>query len=182
MIITFTGVQSSGKSTLLEKMKIDQRFRKFNFVPEITRRLSKQYGLNINEDGDDFTQLAILNSHLHNYLSYRDKDAVLDRCILDGFMYTTYLYYTGKVPEAATLYASYLFEKLIKKYDIIFYTEPDIALVDDGVRSNNKDFRNKMIELFEEAIKHYKINVVNLKGSVEERLETIYNTFDNYGK
>ena len=80
------------------------------------------------------------------------------------------------------MHASYLFEKLIKKYDIIFYTEPDIPLVDDGQRSANVEFRNKMIDLFEEAIQHYKINVVRLKGSVEERLETIYNTFDNYGK
>lgn len=182
MIITFTGVQSSGKSTLLEKMKLDKRFRKFDFVPEITRRLSKQYNLNINENGDEFTQLAVLNSHLHNYLMYKNKNAVLDRCILDGFMYTTYQYYSGKVPEAATLYASYLFEKLYNKYDIIYYTEPDIDLVDDGVRSVNVEFRDKMIDLFEEAIKHYKINIVRLKGTVDERLEIIYNTFDNYGK
>ncbi len=182
MIITFTGVQSSGKSTLLDKMKLDKRFRKFNFVPEITRRLKSQYNLSINEDGDEFTQLAILNSHLHNYLTYRNKNAVLDRCILDGFMYTTYMYYTSKVPEALTLHASYLFEKIINKYDIIFYTEPDIPLVDDGVRSVNDEFRNRMIELFEEAIKHYKINVVKLSGTVEERLDIIYNTFDNYGK
>jgi nicotinamide riboside kinase len=182
MVISFTGAQSTGKSTLLEMLKTDKRFRKFDFVPEITRRLTKQYNLNINEDGDEFTQLAILNSHLHNYLVYRNKNVILDRCILDGFMYTTYQYYTGKVPEAITLHASCLFEKLIKKYDIIFYTEPDIPLVDDGQRSANVEFRNKMIDLFEEAIQHYKINVVRLKGSVEERLETIYNTFDNYGK
>ena len=38
------------------------------------------------------------------------------------------------------------------------YTEPDIPLVDDGVRSVNDEFRNRMIgNLFEEAIKHYKI-------------------------
>ena len=182
MIITFTGAQSTGKSTLLDKMRTDERFRKFDFVPQITRRLMKQYNLNHNEDGDEFTQLAILNSHLHNYLIYRNKNVILDRCILDGFMYSTYQYYTNKVPEAITLQASYLFEKLIKKYDIIFYTEPDIPLVNDEERSINVEFRNKMIDLFEEAIDHYKINVVKLKGDVDTRMKTIYNTFDNYGK
>lgn len=182
MIVSFTGVQSSGKSTLVDALKMDERFRKFDFVPEITRRLKSQYDLNINEEGDDFTQLAVLNSHLHNYLTYRNKNAILDRCVLDGFMYTTYMYYTGKIPEAITLYASYIFEKLIKKYDIIFYTEPDIPIEDDGVRSVDVDFRNKMIELFEEAIKHYKIPVVRLSGDVGKRLELIRKTFDNYGK
>jgi|TARA_A100000171_G_C2083296_1_gene120763 nicotinamide riboside kinase len=182
MLISFTGVQSSGKSTLLEKMKLDGDFRTYDFVPEITRRLKKQYNLNINEDGDEFTQLAILNSHVHNYLTYRDKNAVLDRCILDGFLYTTYMFYQGKVPEALVLHSSYLFEKLIKKYDILFYTEPDIPLKDDGERSTNVEFRNKMVELFDEAIDHYKLNVVRLKGSINERYKTILNTVNNYGK
>ena len=56
MIITFTGAQSTGKSTLLNKMMTDERFRKFDFVPQITRRLMQQYNLNHNEDGDEFTQ------------------------------------------------------------------------------------------------------------------------------
>jgi len=55
MVISFTGAQSTGKSTLLTKMQTDERFRKFNFVPEITRSLKKKYKLDINEDGDEFT-------------------------------------------------------------------------------------------------------------------------------
>jgi nicotinamide riboside kinase len=182
MIISFTGVQSSGKSTLLDKMKLDGDFKSYNFVPEITRRLKKQYDLNINEDGDEFTQLAILNSHVHNYLTHRKGNAVLDRCILDGFLYTTYMFYKNRVPEALVLHSSYLFEKLIKKYDILFYTEPDIPLEDDGERSIDVEFRNKMTELFEESIDHYKLNVIRLKGSVDERYDKILNTVNNYGK
>jgi len=70
----------------------------------------------------------------------------------------------------------------LRKVDVIFYTEPDIPLVDDGERSNDNTFRETIINLFETAIDHYGINVVRLKGTVEQRLETIYNTFDNYGK
>jgi len=48
MIITFTGAQSSGKSTLLTKMKADSDFDSWVFEPEITRSLKEKYRLSIN--------------------------------------------------------------------------------------------------------------------------------------
>lgn len=182
MVISFTGAQSTGKSTLLSKLQTEERFRKFNFVPEITRSLKTKYKLDINESGDEFTQLITVNSHLYNYLDFKDKNVILDRCILDGMIYTMYQYQMKKIPIEIYNYSEYLFKKLINKVDIIFYTEPDIPLVDDGERSSNKEFRDTIINLFEEAIDHFKINVIRLSGTVEQRLETIYNTFDNYGK
>ena len=106
----------------------------------------------------------------------------MDRCILDGLVYTTYLYYTKKVSSEVVSYAEFLTKKIIDGVDVIFYTEADIPLKDDGVRSNNNEFRDTIIKLFEEAIKFYNLNVVRLEGSVDNRLKTIYNTFDNYGK
>ena len=62
----------------------------------------------------------------------------------------------------------------MSKYDIIFYTDPSIPLVDDGVRSVDVNFRNKIIELFNFYIEHYNpTNMVMLSGSVEERYKTI---------
>ena len=182
MVISFTGAQSTGKSTLLNKLEVEDRFRKFNFVPEITRSLKKKYNLDINEDGNEFTQLITVNSHLYNYLDYKGKDVILDRCILDGLVYTTYQYHTKKVSKEIYNYSEYLFKKLIGELDIILYTEPDIPLVDDGERSVDKEFRDIIINLFEEAIDHYKLNVIRLSGSVDNRMKTIYNIVDNYGK
>jgi nicotinamide riboside kinase len=184
MIISFTGAQSTGKSTLFNECKKDGRFNDFNYEPEITRYVKKKYNLAINEGGDDITQLAILNRHMYNYLEYKDKDVLLDRCIVDGLVYTSYQYLTNRVSEEVSEYATFLFEKLIDKLDIIFYTEPEIPLVDDGERSVNKEFRDKIVELFEEAIKHFNIPVVRLSGTKEERMTTIYKTIDNlkYGK
>jgi len=182
MVISFTGAQSTGKSTLLKAIQLDERFRKFNFVPEITRSLKDKYKLDINESGDVYTQLLTVNSHLYNYLDFKGKNVVLDRCILDGLIYTMYQYQTKKIPIEIYNYSEYLFSKLIGNVDVILYTEPDIPLVDDGERSANKEFRDTIINLFEEAIIHFKIDVIRLSGTVEQRLETIYNTFDNYGK
>lgn len=182
MVISFTGAQSTGKSTLLAKMQTEERFRKFNFVPEITRGLKDKYKLDINEDGDEFTQLLTVNSHLYNYLDFKGKDVVLDRCILDGLIYTMYQYQKKKIPIEMYNYTEYLFKKLIGNVDIILYTEPDIPLVDDGERSANKEFRDIIISLFEEAINHFDIKVIRLNGSVDNRMKTIYNIVDNYGK
>ena len=182
MVISFTGAQSTGKSTLLKAIQLDERFRKFNFVPEITRGIKDKYKLDINEGGDEYTQLLTVNSHLYNYLDFKNKNVVFDRCILDGLIYTTYQYQTKKVPIEIYNYCEYLFSKLIGNIDVILYTEPDIPLVDDGERSANKEFRDIIVKLFEEAIVHFNLNVIRLEGTVEQRLETIYNTFDNYGK
>jgi nicotinamide riboside kinase len=87
-----------------------------------------------------------------------------------------------KVSKEVYNYSEYLFKKLIGELDVILYTEPDIPLVDDGERSVDKEFRDIVVNLFEEAIDHYKINVIRLNGSVDNRMKTIYNIVDNYGK
>ena len=184
MIISFTGAQSTGKSTLLERCRGDEKFRSYEFEPEVTRWVKKTYGLSINEAGDDFTQLAILGRHMHNYLMYKNKDVVLDRCIIDGLVYTQYLYLNDKVSADVLDHATYLYGQLIDKIDIIFYTEPDIPLVDDGERSINVAFRDEIIGIFEKTLSSAESStkVVRLKGSVENRMKVIYNEIENYGK
>ena len=174
MIIAFTGAQSSGKSTLLSKMQKDKYFKSWNFEAEITRQLKEKYKLSINEDGNNFTQMITIHSHIDNYLKNKDSDCVLDRCCLDALVYTTYLSYMKKCDEELGYYAEYICKKLISKYDIIFYTDPSIPLVDDGVRSVDVEFRNKVIQLFDFYIDHFQPkNVVKLAGSVEERYKII---------
>jgi nicotinamide riboside kinase len=179
MIITFTGAQSSGKSTLLTKMKADSEFDGWVFEPEITRSLKEKYRLSINEGGDNFTQMVTINSHVDNYLRNRNSNCVFDRCAIDSLVYTTYLSHVGKVESELGYYAEYVTKKLVDKYDIIFYTDPSIALVDDGVRSVDVEFRNKIIELFEFYIEHFQLkNLVKLSGSVEERYKIIKDEID----
>jgi len=174
MIIAFTGAQSSGKSTLLSKMREDAYFKDWNFEAEITRQLKEKYKLSINEDGDNFTQMITIHSHIDNYLKNKDTNCVLDRCCLDALVYTTYLSYNKKCDEELGYYSEYICKKLIEKYDIIFYTDPSIPLVDDGVRSVDVEFRNKVIQLFDFYIEHFKpVNVVKLAGTVEQRYKII---------
>lgn len=179
MLVSFTGAQSSGKTTLLNKAKVDSDFRNWNFVPEVTR-VVKRKGLQINESGDNMTQLYILAEHLYNHSI--KHDTVLDRCILDGLVYTLYLNYKGKVDHWVEQYARSLYDMLIDKIDIIFYTDPNIPLTDDGERSVNKQFKSDIVGIFNTMISKPEVRnkIVMLSGDVTTRFDKFKQTIKDF--
>lgn len=191
MLISFTGAQSTGKTTLLKECCDNPIFRKYHCVPEVTRKVAREQHVDINEAGDDITQLFILNEHLHNH--YLTGPALLDRCILDGWVYTDYLFSQGKVSQWVKEYAGRLYDKLISQLDIIFYTDPgDIPIEDDGQRSINHEFRDDIIKGFEyemaggafECLSLDPItpgpSLIRLVGDVNARMKTILDTVKKY--
>ena len=102
---------------------------------------------------------------------------IFDRCALDGIVYSVWLLKNGKISRECYNACSLIYKKLQDKYDVIFYTSPDdVKLVDDGERSIDRGFRNDILELFDLYMHRYNGKLVVLKGSVEERLETIKST------
>lgn len=176
MRVSFTGAQSTGKTTLLNKCK--EEYKDYKFVDEVTRYVRKTYDVKINEIGGTETQLYILAEHIKNHLK-SDENLMLDRCILDGYVYTKYQVVNGKVSEQVLHAFNSVFGLLIDRLDYIFYTDPsDVKLVDDGERSVDYKFRDDIIELFESLITHKmspknREKVVRLSGTVEERIKTI---------
>ena len=171
MLISFTGAQSSGKTTSLRHW--NDCMNHWNVVPEVTRKLKRQ-GFEINDDGGNYidTQIAILTDHLNNIFAYsnKDMDTILDRCIVDGFIYTRYFRMEGKVDEFTDMMFTRMFKRYISKYHYIFYTSPyDVALINDGERSMSESFRNRIIKLYEDLILDKYPNVFVLEGSVETR-------------
>ena len=180
MLIGFTGAQSTGKSTLLDLMTRDEYFRKCSFVKEVTRKVAKK-GLNINAHGNDTTQLFILSEHLYNHHA-QEKCMVLDRCIIDGYIYTRWLFEQGSVSEWVYKHACRLHDLLIKRLDVVFYTHPDdVPLEDDGVRSVNTQFRDDIIQLYNDYMRtrQTQTDFVVLRGDVNTRMQTIKNTLKN---
>jgi len=179
MLVSFTGAQSTGKSTLLNLSKVDPTYRKWNFVPEVTR-VVKKMGHDINELGTDTTQLFIFAEHLKNH--HNNHDTVLDRCIVDGVVYTQYLASVGKVSKWVVHHGMNLLEMLLPKLDIIFYTDPNIPLVDDGERSVDIDFRKNIIKIFEQTLSRPDIasKVVTLKGDADTRYKQFKKTIKNH--
>jgi len=183
--ITFTGPQCSGKTTLLKQMKQTRGIMdQFFYIDEVTRLVKREFNVKINEEGaNDVTQLLILNKELENLFKYDYelwpgcRGNVHDRCLLDGLIFTEYFYDKGLVSQQVWSQALTYWNRFHSKYDIIFYPDPrEIELVDDGERSIDVEFRNAIIEKYENYyLKQFqwKERVYKLKGTVEERMERI---------
>jgi nicotinamide riboside kinase len=176
MRVSFSGAQSTGKTTLLNKCK--EVYKDYKFVDEVTRYVRRTYDVKINEIGGTETQLYILAEHIKNHLR-SDENLILDRCILDGYVYTKYQVVNGKVSNQVLHAFNGVYGLLMDKLDYIFYTDPaDVKLVDDGERSVDYKFREDIIAMFEDLIT-YKMSpanrekIVRLSGTVDERMEII---------
>lgn len=205
LLTSFTGAQSTGKSTLLD-MCMSLLFGnsetdaynavnrdRWVFIPEVTRLIKRQYGVNINEQGTDDTQLLILNQHLINTIQFKQNLLdqgnyyMMDRCIMDGYVYSKYLHNHGRIEDNTMNIAESMYQRLIPSLDAIFYTHPDdVSIHDDGERSVDPRFRNEIIDIYNDVlygsqkwiIPH---NVVVLKGTPSERMKTIVNTLRDLG-
>ena len=182
MICSFTGAQSTGKTTLLKKLHAENGDYPFTFIPEVTRLVAREYDMPINEGGGDLTQMLIMTEHVRNV--YRNKadylirgvHQIFDRCALDGIVYSLWLLQEGKIGRRCYDACELIWESLKDTYDIIFYTSPDdVELVDDGERSVDERFRQQIINIFNIflARENFDSEIVILEGSVEERLKTI---------
>jgi nicotinamide riboside kinase len=181
MLISFTGAQSTGKTTLLNYLS--ERNPDIKFIPEVTRLVKRLYDLPINEAGNVMTQMMIMAEHVKNAFAveHKDTNVILDRCSVDGLIYTHWLCDQG-LDMSAYSFARTVYENTVSKYDVIFYTSPeDVVLEDDGERSINTKFREDIIDLFHKHFKHPQSNLVILKGSVEDRLQTIKKTLKEKG-
>lgn len=180
MKISFTGAQSTGKTTLLNLCK--DEYPDFTYVDEITRRIKRDKGVEINNTAGDYddTQIEIIKDHIHNVNIECNNTLILDRCIYDGFVYTKYLNEQGLVSDEVFNLAHCAYKQYKSAYDIIFYTDPDdVKLVDDGVRSTDIDFRNRIIEIYNEFGVEFDLNVIKISGTVEQRWNKINKFLDN---
>ncbi len=182
MIVSFTGAQSTGKTTLLNAIKDKNAW--LDTVDEVTRRIKREYNLPINESGGDITQSMIMADHIANVYRKYDGNVILDRCAMDGVVYTHWLYNKGKVSKEVLNWTRKIYYELIDKYDVIFITDPaDVPLVDDGERSIDVDFRKEILDLFDDYVYDLIIdgrsdNVYTVKGTVEERMTFIKKVLD----
>ena len=151
-------------------MRSEKLFKDYVICDEVTRRV-KSYGLPINEEGTDITQRLIMNEHIVNVFMYGNM--LTDRTALDGLVYSAYLYNKNQISANTLKYVREVFNKVWHSYDYVFYIEPEFEIVDDGVRSINKQFRDEIAELFEYVIEKENLSMLRVKGSVRNRVNTI---------
>lgn len=176
MRIAISGTHSTGKSTLLEELKKHPLIiqNEFQFAGGITRSIGAK-GVKINEEGGDTTQLLAIAKHIENYTL---QPSILDRCALDCYCYTIYLYEKGQIKDETLEIVQTMFKKL--KYDIIFYLKPEFGIVSDGVRSENNEFQTRVREIFDSVLLSYKVPHITLTGSVAQRLSTMIDAIKQF--
>lgn len=176
MRVSISGTHSTGKSTLFDGLKKDSFFNECEFVAGPTRFLQQQgYPINNHADNYDSTQLMCLVYDLQVFEDTKLKDIIVsDRCLLDTYVYTKYLFKKGKVSEPVFLSVEKVWLAKKDSYDVFFLpSKNEVPLVADGVRSEDEDFRNEIQSLFLEIIDINGLKIYALEGSVEERIESM---------
>ena len=174
-----TGAQGVGKTTLINNLTNTFKEKDIEILPETIRDL-KKYGIFINEQGTIDTQLMVLSIHLNNLLTH--KRFIANRILLDGFIYTKYLYNKGKVSKWVFDYAYNLCNEYLGKYNYIFYVPAEFDLISDGVRSDSVQFYNEIIKLFEHYIPIFNEkfnNIYTVTGTVKQRSQRILDVINN---
>ena len=75
----------------------------------------------------------------------------MDRCIIDGLVYTNWLHMEGKVSDTVQRTFDKAYKELVNNLDIVFYTSP-VQFQDDGERSTNTKFITDIEQMFENVI------------------------------
>jgi len=174
MKIAISGAHCTGKTTLVNALKDSGKYNDFIFRSNLLRGL-KEMGIPINEAGNTTTQLYVMTK-FYEFLN-TPGNAILDRCVLDGMAYTMYFY--SEMSENMQSIFERIFEEIIFKYDAICYVEPELDLIDDGVRSVDKKFYEQVVQNFEILIGEYRIPVHRISGSVEERVKQVNKIIDS---
>jgi nicotinamide riboside kinase len=88
------------------------------------------------------------------------------------------MYEKGQIDDWVMDFAENVFTKIIDKYDYIFYLTPEFDMEDDGVRSIDEGFQQRIVKLFEDYILECEVPVIHLSGSVENRIKQIKETIN----
>jgi HTH-type transcriptional regulator, transcriptional repressor of NAD biosynthesis genes len=161
----FYGPESTGKSTMAEKMA---KHFQTEFVPEVAKEFITSNNFAVND---------IVKIGREQMRRVREKTKTANKILFcDTDLITTQIYsqqYLGVVPE--------LIRQLEKKnsYDLYFLFDIDVPWVSDGLRDlGNK--RKEMYSVFKEALDRRKIKYVMISGDYQQREDDIRQIVESY--
>ena len=177
MIYTLTGTHSTGKSTLLSKLK--EVYPNFYFNDSSTRDVTTKEERRLNEISDDsqnklFKAIEVKEVELLQVSNI--LPIFMDRSIVDFTAYTLTFNKQGKISDTFAAMMQYECEKRLSKnqYDKIFYLPIEFDIVDDGIRSIDKELQ-RSVDIEIRTLLSNQTNVITLTGTIDERLKQISN-------
>ena len=174
MKIALVGTHNCGKTTLWNLMKQDSWFNDYTFVSEQIRVVNDM-GFGINETAGDVTQLvlALENQYYTQLHSHYNCQMVLDRCLLDNYIYALYLTKKHIVSPGVLAVIKRAWDRTLVDLNYVFWLRPEFEMENDGQRSTDDQFQKDIDLMFEKFItqdKYYNNVFYELKGQSKDRL------------
>jgi nicotinamide riboside kinase len=170
MKIGFTGTMSVGKTTLVNALKELPEFSEYNFRTERSKYL-RDLGIPLNTDSTIKGQMIFLAERASELIQPR---IITDRTVIDVMAFTNL---AESIPHYIGNQFELLASNLIREYDYIFYISPEgIPVEDNGVRTTDIEYRNKVDKEIREILTKRAPQHVELSGTTEERIQKIKQT------
>jgi len=168
MKIGLAGTVSVGKSTLAKALGQLEQFKDYEIVTERSKYLRDQ-GISLNNDSTLKGQLVFA---AERSLELMKENIITDRTLYDVCAFTLS---AESIDWTDKRYFTTLLMSLREEYDAIVYVSPEgVEIEDNGVRTTNAEYRDKIDFVIREMLAEYKPKkLIKVKGTTEERIETI---------
>jgi nicotinamide riboside kinase len=173
MRIGLCGTMSVGKTTLVKELANLYRFDGYKFTTERSKYLMEQ-GIPLNNDSTVRGQLVFMSERS---LEVMQPDIITDRTIWDVCAFTMCSKEINKTHKEMLISAGMLIKDY---YDYVFYIDPvGTDIEDNGVRTTDPEYRNKIDEKIKYLLKTYKPKRLHtISGTTEERISQIMRILD----
>jgi predicted ATPase len=162
--IAVCGTACQGKSTLIKDMIT--RWPQLTSPEKSYRDIIREKGLVINQDGNEESQLAILNVLIDQVMdNYGRKKVVFDRCPLDNLIYSLWLNdkHPDRMPDAAIEKTITLVRESMKFLDAIFFipitSVHKVPIVPSEQRAVDPQYIEEIDNLFKAVINTQKTGI-----------------------
>jgi nicotinamide riboside kinase len=171
MRIGLTGTQSVGKSTLAKALKNLPEFANYEIATERSKYLRDQ-GVALNDDSTIKGQLVFA---AERSLELMKENIITDRTVYDVSAFTLS---AKSIDWPVKIRFVELIMSLYKEYDVIIYVSPEgIEIEDNGVRTTNSEYRDKIDSVIKEILIEWPpVKLIEVKGTTEERINKIKET------
>ena len=167
MKIGFCGTMSVGKTTLVNALAELPEFKDYHFRTERSKHLMN-LGIPLNTDSTLKGQLVFASERAAELMQ---EKIITDRTIIDVMAFCDL---SESMEDHEKFYLNATLYYLIEDYDILFYVSPEgVEIEDNGIRETNAEYRTAIDDKIKTIIQMYRSNTVNIKGTVEERVEQV---------
>lgn len=168
MRIGLTGTMSVGKSTLAKVLGELEQFKEYTVQTERSKYL-RDMGISLNTDSTLKGQLVFA---AERSIELMQPDIITDRTIYDVCAFTLSAKSIGNYDKQRFVE---LLMEIRRDYDAIIYVSPEgIDIEDNGVRTTDPTYREKIDTTIKEMLKEFPPKkLITVKGTTEERIDTI---------